>query len=55
MKHLPLLFVGLPLICYLLQAAYYFFVQGRHGLCITMVSYSLANVGVIWDSYEIGN
>lgn len=53
MAVLPFIFVGVPITMYTCQAAFYFFHQGRVGLCITMLCYALANVGVLIDAFEV--
>lgn len=50
----PFLFLGVPMICYLLQAAEYSWhaKPRRIGMTIAMVGYAIGNVGLIIDRIE---
>jgi len=45
--------IGIPTICYALQAINYFWGLRRIGMCLTFFGYCVANVGLIIDSYEM--
>lgn len=45
-----LLFLGIPLACYLAQGVFVYAAQGRWGMCLAMCAYALANVGLIVDA-----
>lgn len=48
-----LLYLGLPMLCYLAQSADYVFMAGRIGMGLAMAGYSIGNVGLILDRYGI--
>jgi hypothetical protein len=45
-----LLFLGVPLLMYVMQGVFVYAAQGRWGMCIAMCAYALANVGLILDA-----
>lgn len=47
---MSLLWLGVPMLCYALQGVTVYAAQGRWGMCLAMMSYALANVGLIWDA-----
>ena len=49
----PLIFLGIPLLMYVLQGAVVYLQAGRYGMALTMFAYALANVGLILDLYGI--
>ena len=49
----PLFFMGVPLLMYLGQGWLVYWNGGRYGMCLAMVAYALANVGLILDSNGI--
>lgn len=48
-----LLFLGIPLVAYVLQGAIVYYAAGRYGMALTMGAYALANVGLMLDLYGI--
>ena len=48
-----LVFLGVPLLMYVLQGSTVYYAQGRYGMALTMVAYAIANVGLILDMYGI--
>ena len=48
-----LVFLGVPLVMYLLQAFVVYYAAGRYGMALCLFAYSLANVGMILDAYGI--
>jgi hypothetical protein len=48
-----LLFLGIPLLMYILQGAVVYCAAGRYGMALCMFAYALANVGLILDLYGI--
>jgi hypothetical protein len=50
-KTTTLLLLSIPLICYAIAAATYFFGLGRYGMALTFFGYSVANIGLIMDLY----
>lgn len=52
-QHGTLLFLGVPLMSYVVQGAVVYALQGRWGMALAMVSYAVANVGLILDSRGI--
>lgn len=48
--HGAIIFLGVPLVCYVLQGAAVYALAGRYGMCLAMVSYAMANVGLILDA-----
>jgi hypothetical protein len=46
-------FLGLPLVCYLLQSVAVYWQQGRYGMALALFSYAQANVGLILDQQGI--
>jgi len=48
-----LFFLGIPLVAYVLQGALVYYSAGRYGMCLTMMAYALANVGLMLDLYGI--
>jgi hypothetical protein len=51
--NLGLVFLGVPLLMYVLQGAFVYLAAGRYGMAICMLSYAAANVGLILDLYGI--
>lgn len=47
------IFLGIPLVMYVLQGATEYLTQGRYGMALCMFAYALANVGLIMDLYGI--
>lgn len=47
---LPYITLGIPLLLYLSQAIFGYYQQGRYGMALTFIGYSLANAGLIWDA-----
>jgi len=47
------IFLGIPMLLYVAQAAQYALSQGKYGLALAFVAYALANVGFILDSKGI--
>lgn len=45
--------IGIPTLCYALQAINYYWGLKRIGMCLTFFGYCVANVGLIIDSYEM--
>jgi hypothetical protein len=45
-----LVFLGIPLLCYLAQGVFVYASSGRVGMCLAMLAYALANVGLIIDA-----
>jgi hypothetical protein len=48
-----LVFLGVPLLMYVLQGATVYYSAGRYGMTLAMLAYALANVGLILDLYGI--
>jgi hypothetical protein len=48
-----LVFLGVPLLMYVLQGAFVYYVAGRYGMALCMFAYALANVGLLLDLYGI--
>lgn len=48
-----LLFLGIPLLMYVLQGAVVYLAAGRYGMALAMFAYALANVGLIMDLYGV--
>lgn len=48
-----LLFLGVPLVMYVLQGATVYLAAGRYGMALTMFAYAAANVGLMLDLYGI--
>lgn len=46
-------FLGIPLACYVAQGVFVYAVQGRWGMCLAMLAYALANVGLILDARNV--
>lgn len=49
----PVLFLGIPGLLYVAQAAWYAYMQGKIGLPIAFTAYMVANIGFILDSKGI--
>jgi hypothetical protein len=49
----PIIFLGVPLLMYVLQGATDYLVQGRYGMAVCMFAYAAANVGLIMDAHGI--
>lgn len=47
------LFLGIPLLAYVVQGLVVYLAEGRYGMALCMVAYALANVGLILDLYGI--
>lgn len=45
-----MLFLGLPLLMYVLQGVLVYAPQGRWGMCLAMLAYAAANLGLIMDA-----
>lgn len=50
---LGLLFLGIPLLMYVLQGALVYLKAGRYGMALCMFAYATANVGLILDMYGV--
>lgn len=48
-----LLFLGIPLVMYVLQGAFVYLAEGRCGMALAMFAYALGNTGLILDMYGI--
>lgn len=48
-----LIFLGVPLVMYVLQGALVYLAAGRKGMALCMFAYALANVGLMLDQYGI--
>lgn len=48
-----LVFLGIPLLLYVLQGATVYWSAGRYGMALCMFAYATANVGLILDLYGI--
>jgi hypothetical protein len=48
-----LIFLGVPLLMYVMQGAFVYYAAGRYGMALAMLAYALANVGLILDLYGI--
>jgi hypothetical protein len=53
MNYRPIIFLGIPLLMYLGQAIFDYWMAGRKGMALCMCAYALANVGLILDAYGI--
>lgn len=53
MNYAPLLWLGIPLLCYAIQSVAVYFAAGRYGMALCMAAYALANVGLILDAYGV--
>lgn len=49
----PLIFLGIPLVMYVLQGATDYLAQGRYGMALCMFAYATANIGLIMDAHGI--
>jgi hypothetical protein len=49
----PFITLGVPMVMYLAQSVDYYVVQGRIGMSLAMVGYSIGNVGLILDRMGI--
>ena len=50
---LGLVFLGVPLLSYVIQGAVVYVAAGRYGMALCMFAYAAANVGLILDLYGI--
>lgn len=50
---LGILFLGIPLLMYVLQGVFVYYRAGRYGMALAMLAYALANVGLILDLFNI--
>ena len=48
-----LIFLGVPMLMYVLQGVVVYLAAGRYGMALSMTAYALANVGLILDLYGI--
>jgi hypothetical protein len=48
-----LIFLGVPLLMYVLQGVTVYYQAGRYGMALAMFAYAAANVGLILDLYGI--
>lgn len=48
-----LIFLGVPMLMYILQGAVVYYAAGRYGMTLCVCAYALANVGLILDMYGI--
>jgi hypothetical protein len=42
--------LGIPLLLYMSQAIFGYYMQGRYGMAICFLGYSVANAGLLWDA-----
>jgi hypothetical protein len=47
------IYLGIPLVMYVLQGATGYLSEQRYGMALAMFAYALANVGLILDQYGI--
>ncbi len=52
-EHAAFLFLGIPMLMYVLQGIVVYWNAGRYGMTLCMVSYALANIGLLLDVYGI--
>lgn len=48
-----LIFLGVPLLMYVLQGVLVYYAAGRYGMALCMFAYATANVGLVLDMYGI--
>jgi hypothetical protein len=48
-----LIFLGIPLLMYVLQGVLVYWTNHRYGMAIAMFAYAVANVGLIMDMFGI--
>ncbi len=48
----PWVWLGIPGICYAVQAIRYYYNLHRIGMCMAFLGYTFANIGLIIDEYE---
>jgi hypothetical protein len=48
-----LIFLGVPMLMYLLQGATVYYAVGRYGMTLCVVAYAIANIGLILDLFGI--
>lgn len=53
MNREALVFLGVPLLMYVLQGVVVYIKAGRYGMALCMFAYALANVGLILDAHGI--
>ena len=51
--NLGLVFLGIPLLMYIMQGVGVYLIAGRYGMALAMVAYAIANIGLILDLYGI--
>lgn len=47
------IFLGIPLLMYVMQGLVGYVAEHRYGMALAMFAYALANVGLIMDQYGI--
>lgn len=52
-KHTGLIFLGVPMLMYVMQGAMVYYAEHRYGMTLCVCAYALANVGLILDMYGI--
>lgn len=52
-SHGTILFMGVPMLCYTLQGVAVYAAAGRYGMCLAMLAYATANIGLILDTRGI--
>lgn len=50
MSTASLIFLGVPMVCYLAQGVIVYAPAGRWGMCLALCAYALANVGLLIDA-----
>ena len=53
MNHSGLIFLGVPMLMYVLQGLVVYWTAGRYGMALCMFAYALANIGLVLDQYGI--
>lgn len=48
-----LIYLGVPLLMYVMQGCVVYIAEKRYGMALTMLAYAIANVGLIMDLYGI--
>jgi hypothetical protein len=48
-----ILYLGIPMLMYAMQAYFVYWDAGKYGLALTMISYAQANIGLILDAHGI--
>jgi hypothetical protein len=48
----PWIWIGIPTLCYAVQAIKNYWGLNRLGMCLAFTGYCIANIGLIIDEYE---